>query len=76
MFRHIWFDPETVRYLDYDSDWACSVGPNPTAGSVGAVTTVPTVNAVTTMDTVTTVSAVAKHVPIPTRPLNTSCDEK
>jgi hypothetical protein len=36
VFRHIWLDPETVCYLDYDSDRACSVGPNPTPGSVGA----------------------------------------
>ena len=35
MFRHIWLDPETVCYLDYDSDRACSVRPNPTPGSVG-----------------------------------------
>jgi hypothetical protein len=34
--RHIWLYPETVCYLDYDSDQACSVGPNPTPGSVGA----------------------------------------
>jgi hypothetical protein len=65
VFRHIRIDLETVCYLDYDSDRACSVGPNPTPGSVGAVTTVPTVCAVTTEDTVTTVSAVATHVPIP-----------
>ena len=68
VFRHIWLDPETVCYLDYDSDRACSVGPNPTQGSVGAVTTVPAVYVVTTVDTVTTVSAVTTHVPIPTRP--------
>ncbi len=68
MFRHIWLDPETVCYLEYDSDWACSVGPNPTPGSVGAVTTVPAVYVVTTVDTVTTVSAATTHVPIPTRP--------
>ncbi len=65
MFRHIWLDPETVCYLDYDSDRACSVGPNLTPGSVDAVTTVPVV---TTVDTVTTVSAVTTHVPIPMRP--------
>ncbi len=64
VFRHI----ETVCYLDYDSDWACSVRPNPTPGSVGAVTTVPTVYAVTIVDTVTTASAVATHVPVSTRP--------
>ncbi len=76
MFRHIGIDPETVRYLDSDSDWACAVGPNPTPGSVGAVTAVPTVYAVTIVDTVTTVSAVAAHVPNPTRPLNSSLREK
>jgi hypothetical protein len=68
LFRHIWLDPETVCYLDYDSDRACSVGPNPTPDSVGAVTTVPAVYVVTTVDTVTTVSAVTTHVPIPMRP--------
>ncbi len=68
LFRHIWLDPEMVCYLDYDSDRACPVGPNPTPGSVGAVTTVPAVYVVTTVDTVTTVSAVTTHVPIPTRP--------
>ncbi len=73
LFRHIWLDPETVCYLDNDSDRACSVGPNPTPGSVGAVTTAPTVYVVTTVDTVTTVSAVTTHVPISTS-LNTSCD--
>ncbi len=57
-----------VCYLDYDSDRACSVGRNPTPGSVGAVTTVPAVYVVTTVDTVTTMSAVTTHVPIPTRP--------
>ena len=30
LFRHIWLDPETVCYLDYDSDRACSAGPDPT----------------------------------------------
>ncbi len=68
MFRHVWLDPEMVCYLDYDSDRACSVRPNPTLGSVGAVTTVPAVYIVTIVDTVTTVDIVTTHVPIPTRP--------
>ncbi len=59
VFRHIWLDPETVCYLDYDSDLVCF--------AVGAVTTAPTVHAITTVDTVTTVSAVTTHMPIPTR---------
>jgi hypothetical protein len=25
-YYSIWLDPETVRYLDYDSDRACSAG--------------------------------------------------
>ncbi len=56
-----------VCYLDYDSDRACSVGPNLTPSSVCAVTTMPAMYVVTTVDTVTTVSAVITHVPIPTR---------
>ncbi len=76
MFGHIGIDPETLCYLDSDSDWACAVGPNPTPGSVGAVTALPTVYAVTIVDTVTAVSAVAARVPIPTRPLNTSLREE
>ena len=31
LFRHIWLDPETVCYLDYNSDRACSAGPDPRA---------------------------------------------
>ncbi len=31
VFRHIWLDPETVYYLDYDSERACSAGPDPRA---------------------------------------------
>ncbi len=65
LFKHIFLNPETLCYLDYDSDRACSVGPNPTPGSVGTVTTVPTVYAVTTLDTVTTVSAVTRTCQFP-----------
>jgi hypothetical protein len=68
MVRRVEISAETLCYLDYESDWACSVGSNPNPSSVGAVTTVSTVYAVTTVDAVTTVSAVTTHVPIPTRP--------
>ena len=55
--RHI--DPETVCRLDYNSDRASSVGPNPTPGSVGTVTAaVPAVHAV---DTVTRIISRAKR---------------
>jgi hypothetical protein len=48
MFRHIRLDPETLRYLDYASDRACSAGQDPVSvvTPVGAVTTVLTVTSV------------------------------
>ncbi len=39
LFRHIWLDPETVCYRDYDSDRLLR-----RTGSAGAVTTAPTVH--------------------------------
>ena len=31
VLRHIWLDPERVCYPDYDSDRACTAGPDPWA---------------------------------------------
>ncbi len=55
VFRHIWIDPETGSYLDYDSDRACSAGQDPTWTWLlaGASACSAGLNAVTTVHSVT-----------------------